>query len=152
MVKTTFVPQETEFIKMVRTKIGGNHFTNFIGFQINTIEAGYIEGDLPLQQHHLQQMEFVHGGITATLSDIVAGFAAFTLVRKGQGVVTVELKVSYLNPGQGESLTAKGYVLKAGSKLLFCESEIYANKNGIQTLIAKASATMAVVNPEDIKR
>lgn len=152
MLNTTLIPQETEFVEMVKDKIGGNHFTNYIGFSIHTIQAGLIEGDLDLQQHHLQQMEFVHGGVTATLSDIVAGFAAYTLVKKGQGVVTVELKVSYLNPGQGEKLRAKGYVIKAGSKLFFCESEIYAIKGNTSTLIAKASATMAVVNPEDIKR
>jgi uncharacterized protein (TIGR00369 family) len=152
MLNTTLIPQETEFVEMVTNKIGGNHFTNHIGFSIHTIKPGFIEGSLDLKQHHLQQMEFVHGGVTATLSDIVAGFAAFTLVKKGQGVVTVDLKISYLNPGQGEKLTAKGYVIKAGSKLFFCESEIYAIKGNTSTLIAKASATMALVNPEDIKR
>jgi uncharacterized protein (TIGR00369 family) len=152
MLNTQFIPQETGFVEMVKDKIGGNHFTNFIGFTIHTIEAGLIEGSLDLQQHHLQQMEFVHGGVTATLSDIVAGFSAYTLVKKGQGVVTVELKVSYLNPGLGEKLTAKGYVIKAGSKLFFCESEIYAVRGNTSTLIAKASATMALVTPHDIKR
>jgi uncharacterized protein (TIGR00369 family) len=148
----TFTPQETDFVQMVRDKIGGNHFTNFIGFTIHTIEAGYIEGSLELQQHHLQQMEFVHGGVTATVSDIVAGFAAFTLVKKGQGVVTVEMKVSYFNPGKGSKLTAKGQVVKAGSRLHFCESELWVENNGLLTMIAKASATMAIINPEDIKR
>jgi uncharacterized protein (TIGR00369 family) len=148
----TFTPQEPEFIKMVREKIGGNHFTNFIGFNIHTIDAGYIEGSLQLEQHHLQQMEFVHGGVTATVSDIVMGFAAFTLVKKGQGVVTVEMKVSYFNPGKGDTLHAKGRVLKAGSRLHFCESELWVHSGDHQTLIAKGTATMAVVNPEDIKR
>jgi uncharacterized protein (TIGR00369 family) len=148
----TFTPQETDFVQMVREKIGGNHFTNFIGFTIHTIEAGYIEGSLELQQHHLQQMEFVHGGVTATVSDIVAGFAAFTLVKKGQGVVTVEMKVSYFNPGKGSKLIAKGQVVKAGSRLHFCESELWVENNGLLTMIAKASATMAIINPEDIKR
>ncbi len=145
-------PQETDFVQMVREKIGGNHFTNFIGFNIHTIEAGLIEGSLNLEQHHLQQMEFVHGGVTATVSDIVAGFAAFTLVKKGQGVVTVEMKVSYFNPGKGSKLIAKGQVVKAGSRLHFCESELWVENNGQLTQIAKASATMAIVNPEDIKR
>lgn len=145
-------PQETDFVQMVRDKIGGNHFTNFIGFNIHTIEAGLIEGSLNLEQHHLQQMEFVHGGVTATVSDIVAGFAAFTLVKKGQGVVTVEMKVSYFNPGKGSKLIAKGQVVKAGSRLHFCESELWVENNGQLTQIAKASATMAIVNPEDIKR
>ncbi len=145
-------PQETDFVQMVRDKIGGNHFTSFIGFNIHTIEAGLIEGSLNLEQHHLQQMEFVHGGVTATVSDIVAGFAAFTLVKKGQGVVTVEMKVSYFNPGKGSKLIAKGQVVKAGSRLHFCESELWVENNGQLTQIAKASATMAIVNPEDIKR
>lgn len=145
-------PLEPDFIQMVRDKIGGNHFTNFIGFDIHTIEAGYIEGSLVLRQHHLQQMEFVHGGVTATVSDIVSGFAAFTLVKKGQGVVTVEMKVSYFNPGKGTKLIAKGKVVKPGSRLHFCESELWVENEGQLTLIAKASATMAIVNPEDIKR
>src|SRR6478609_4813703 len=145
-------PQETDFVQMVRDKIGGNHFTNFIGFNIHTIEAGLIEGSLNIEEHHLQQMEFVHGGVTATVSDIVAGFAAFTLVKKGQGVVTVEMKVSYFNPGKGSKLIAKGQVVKAGSRLHFCESELWVENNGQLTQIAKASATMAIVNPEDIKR
>lgn len=137
---------------MVREKIGGNHFTNFIGFNIHTIKAGYIEGTLPLEQHHLQQMEFVHGGVTATVADIVAGFAAFTLVKKGQGVVTVEMKVAYLNPGKGHTLRATGNVIKAGSKLFFCESELWTQSEMGEVMIAKASSTMALVNPEDIRR
>jgi uncharacterized protein (TIGR00369 family) len=147
-----FTPQESDFVEMVREKIGGNHFTNYIGFSIDTIEAGYIAGKLKLAQHHLQQMEFVHGGVTATVADIVAGFAAFTLVKKGQGVVTVEMKTSYLNPGKGDTLYAEGKVIKAGSRLLFCESELYTENQGNRLLIAKASSTMAIVNPEDIIR
>lgn len=147
-----FTPQESDFVEMVREKIGGNHFTNYIGFSIDTIKAGYIAGKLKLAQHHLQQMEFVHGGVTATVADIVAGFAAFTLVRKGQGVVTVEMKTSYLNPGKGDTLYAEGKVIKAGSRLLFCESELYTENQGNRLLIAKASSTMAIVNPEDIIR
>lgn len=147
-----FTPQEPQFEEMVREKIAGNHFTNFIGFQIYDIKAGRIEGELALQKHHLQQMEFVHGGVTATVSDIVAGFAAFTLVKKGQGVVTVEIKVTYLNPGQGEKLIAIGQVIKAGSKLIFCESELWTQNGTAKTLIAKASATMAIVSPQDLKQ
>jgi uncharacterized protein (TIGR00369 family) len=148
----TFTPQEPGFIEMVREKISGNHFTNFIGFSIHTIDARYIEGSLSLEQHHLQQMEFVHGGVTATVSDIVMGFAAFTLVKKGQGVVTVEMKVSYFNPGKGDTLHAIGRVVKAGSRLHFCESELWVHKGNQQTLIAKGTATMALVSSEDIKR
>jgi uncharacterized protein (TIGR00369 family) len=144
----SFKPAETDFTEMVKEKINGNHFLHYLGFTINEIKPGFISGELDLQKHHLQQMDFVHGGVTATVADIVAGFAAFTLVKHGQGVVTVELKVSYLNPAKGDVLQAKGYVIKAGQRLYFCESELWVG----DLLVAKASLTMAVVNPEDMRR
>lgn len=143
-----FTPAEADFEEMVKHKVQGNHFLHYLGFNITKIEAGLVEGELNLEKHHLQQMDFVHGGVTATIADIVAGFAAFTLVKHGQGVVTVELKVSYLNPGKGQVVKAKGVVLKAGQRLHFCESELWVG----EVLIAKATTTMAVVNPEDIRR
>ncbi len=42
-----------------------------------------------------------------------------------------------------------GWVLKSGKKLNFCESEIYAETMGKRVLIAKASATMANIFPDD---
>lgn len=145
-----YTPKVKNFENMVQEKIAGNHFTNHLGFKIHTIKPGRVEGSMALEQCHLQQMGFVHGGVTASVSDMVSGFAAFSLVSEGQGVVTVELKVSYLNPGKGHTLKAIGTVIKAGSKLHFCESELWVlNDDSIEILIAKASCTMAILNKSD---
>lgn len=76
-----------------------------------------------------------------------------SLVPKGHHVVTAEIKVSYFHPGVGDKLLAKGYVLKQGRKLNFCEAEVYV-VNGSQEplLIAKASASMANIAPDELKR
>ncbi|MFC0610412.1 PaaI family thioesterase [Rufibacter quisquiliarum] len=119
-----------------------------LGFEIETIEVGRIEGRLRLEEKHKQHKGFVHGGVTATLADIVMGFAAVSLVPADYHVVTADLRVSYLNPGVGEELVAKGWVLKQGRKLNFCEAEIFSiDGQGQETLIAKASATMATIEP-----
>ncbi|MFA6260186.1 MAG: PaaI family thioesterase [Bacteroidia bacterium] len=147
-----WTPIEPEFKQMVTDKISGNHFTNFLGIEINSIDAGNIEATLILEPHHMQQMDFIHGGVTATMADVVMGFAAFTLVKKGNGVVTVDLKVSYMNPGIGPLLYAKGFVTKAGQRLFFCESELYSRLPDRDILIAKATSIMSMVTPEEIKR
>ncbi len=147
-----WVPNESDFKQMVAEKIAGNHFTNHIGIKITSVEAGEVEAELDLEPFHMQQMDFVHGGVTATLADVVMGFAAFTLAKRGNGVVTVDLKVSYLNPGIGNKLFAKGFIIKAGSRLLFCEGEIYSRLPTGDILIAKATSIMSVVTPEDIGR
>jgi len=97
-------------------------------------------------------MGFVHGGVTATMADITTGFAAFTLVNNNQSVVTVDLKINYINPGKGTQLKAKGQVYKAGSKLIFCKAEIFIVNDSIETQIAFADSIMAVVTKEDMAK
>lgn len=149
MIKT-FNP---DFEQDIREKLERQGFMKFMGFNVTKIEAGSIEGELLLEEQHRQHMGYAHGGVIATLSDVVAGFAAVSLVPKGYSVVTAELKVSYFHPGVGEKLLAKGYVVKPGRKLNFCEAEIYVLKeNNAPLLIAKASTTMATITPTDIQR
>ena len=116
---------------------------HLIGADLTVITPGRVEAELDLAEKHLQQRGFAHGGLVATLADLVAGFAAVTLVPDHFGVVTSDLKISYLHPGVGKRIKAIGWVLKAGRRLHFCEAEVWCD----ELLIAKASATMAVIEP-----
>lgn len=127
----------------IREKLKRQYFMHLIGADLTCIEPGRIEAELALGQQHQQQRGFAHGGLVATMADLAAGFAAVTLVPENYGVVTSDLKVSYLNPGIGRRIKAIGWVLKAGRRLHFCEAEVWCDDK----LIAKASATMAVIEP-----
>ncbi|TGD79757.1 PaaI family thioesterase [Hymenobacter wooponensis] len=127
----------------IRRRLTRQHFMHLIGADLTLIEPGRVEAELMLEQQHQQHSGFAHGGLVATMADLAAGFAAVTLVPEGQGVVTVELKTSYLHPGVGKKLRAVGWVLKAGRRLHFCEAEVWCD----ELLIAKATATMAVMDP-----
>jgi len=133
--------KEPDLETRIRRKLERQYFMHLIGADLTRIEPGRIEVGLVLGQQHQQQRGFVHGGLTATMADLAAGFAAVTLVPDGVGVVTADLKISYLNPGVGARLRAVGWVLKAGRRLHFCEAEVWCD----DVLIAKATATMAVV-------
>ncbi|MFQ3214135.1 MAG: hypothetical protein ACJAT1_001406 [Marivirga sp.] len=125
-------------------------FMKHIGFKLNVIEEGRTEGTLELKKIHQQQKGLVHGGVTATIADIVAGFAAYTTVPSDCHVVTAEIKISYFKAGVGDKLHAIGYVIKKGRKLSFCEAEVWAINGEERNLIAKASTTMAVIWPSDL--
>lgn len=127
----------------IRRKLERQHFMHLIGANLTRIEPGRVEAELTLALQHQQQKGFVHGGLTATMADLVAGFAGVTLIPDNHGMVTVELKTTYLHPGVGEKLRAIGWVLKAGRRLHFCEAEVWCD----ELLIAKATATMAVIEP-----
>ena len=127
----------------IRRKLVRQHFMHLVGADLTVITPGRVEAELTMGQQHLQQRGFAHGGLTATMADLVAGFAAVTLVPDDHGVVTSDLKISYLHPGIGTTLKAIGWVLKAGRRLHFCEAEVWCD----DVLIAKASATMVVIEP-----
>lgn len=124
-----------------------------LGIRLTRIEAGYVEAELDFEKFLLQQHGFLHGGVSATLCDISAGFAAYSLVESDEGVVTGDLRVSYLNPGDAPKFLAKGWVIKTGKLLNFCESEvwgIYPDKEAV--LIAKSSSTMVTVKAKAIEK
>ena len=82
------------FREVIKDKLTRQYFMRHIGFELTRIDEGVVEGRLPLQQFHKQQNEFAHGGVVFTLCDIVAGFAAFSLVPPDHHVVTAEIKIS----------------------------------------------------------
>ncbi|WP_240047196.1 PaaI family thioesterase [Hymenobacter nivis] len=127
----------------IRRKLLRQHFMHHVGADLTLIAPGRIEAEVVIGEQHKQQRGFVHGGMVATMADLAAGFAAVTLVPDDYGVVTADLRVSYLNPAVGTKLTAIGWVLKSGRRLHFCEAEVWCDGK----LVAKASATMAVIEP-----
>lgn len=140
-----FEVRNPEFRATIREKLKGQHFMHHIGFDLTSIEAGRVEGEMELSTKHLQQFGFVHGGVIATLMDITMGFAAYSLMPVGKGVVTANLNVDFLNPGDGDRIKAVGEVEKVGGKIVFCKASIYTFKDGVERQIASASSLMAVV-------
>jgi uncharacterized protein (TIGR00369 family) len=97
----------------------------------------------------MQHTGQAHAGVVATMADHTMGAAAQTLARAGQWDMTAELKTSVLRPARGERLVCEGHVIKAGRNISFTEAEVYAEAGGERTLVAKASATMALTVPKD---
>jgi len=129
-----------------------NHFIQHIGLQLTHVEVGYAEMTLEIKKHHLQQNGFMHGGVTATILDVVTGIGAYTTVVKGKNVVTADLKVSYLNPSTAKNILATGRVKKSGNFLVFCEGEVYdIFEDGSRKLVATCSSIMCAVDIPIVK-
>lgn len=133
------------FREYIQLKIERNEFLHALGFKINAVEVGRVEGTLAFDRKHEQQNGYFHGGVISSLCDIVCGYSAYSLVEEGEQVFTVEIKVSYFRKGIGERLIASGQVVKAGNNFHFCEAEVFAEYKGVRKLVAKATSTMAVV-------
>lgn len=131
----------------ISERLRSNHFIRHMGIELEQISAGEAELKLDIQEYHLQQNGFTHGGVTATLCDVATGIAAYTTVAKGKNVVTVDLKISYLNPSVSSRIKAVGKVVKSGNFLVFCEGMVYdVFEDGTEKPVASCTSIMAAVD------
>ena len=120
-------------------------FSADIGIELERLAPGECETSLKLAPRHLQQDGYVHAGVQATLADHTGGGAGATLLAEGKIVLSVEFKINLLRPAKGESLRCRAKILKAGKTISVAESEVYAVTDGKETLVSKATITLAVL-------
>jgi uncharacterized protein (TIGR00369 family) len=108
------------------------------------VGEGRVTSELRVERRHLQHSGVVHAGVLATMADHSMGFAAQSVAPEGQLVLTAELECRLLRGARGERMVCEAHVLKPGRSLVFTEAEVHAVEGDRRTLVAKASATMAL--------
>jgi len=101
-------------------------FARHLGFELTRFEGGESEIRYTARPEHLNTFDVTHGGACMTLLDITMAAAA----RSGTpevGVVTIEMKTSFMQPSVGP-LTAKGQLKHRTASLAFTEATIYDEK------------------------
>jgi len=145
--------RSTATLEFVRQVFHGAPFVAELGIAPTAIGAGRCESELVIRPQMLQHTGQVHAGVVTTLADHTAGAAAQSMIDVEGGVaITAELKISLLRPAQGERLVCRGRVLKPGKAISFVESEVFCIAGGKESLVAKVSATMSVVNISSVVR
>lgn len=134
-----------EIQEYLKERIQSNTFLQYLGLEPTKVENGFFEGKINIKKELTQQDGFAHGGVVASILDMAAGFASYSLLEPPKRCLTIEIKVSYLRPGTAEILYVEGQVIKAGQRVHFCESEVYQIQDGEKLLLAKATATMAII-------
>ena len=92
-----------------------------------------------------QQQGFGHAGLTFSVGDSAAGYAALTCMGLDSEVVTSEIKINLLAPAVGEYLLAEGRVIRPGRRLITVQSEVWAVTGETRKQIAVLLGTMVPV-------
>lgn len=76
-----------------------------------------------------------------------------TLTPPNSEVLTIEYKINFLSPAQGERLVARGRVTKPGRTVTVCHGDVIAVSEGKEKLVATMLATMMTVGGQhDVSR
>jgi uncharacterized protein (TIGR00369 family) len=115
-----------------------------LGIEPFEVGEGRVATRLVLQPRHLQHTGVVHAGVIGAMADHTMGAAAQTMAPADHWILTAEYKVNLLRAGRGEHLECEARVVKPGRQVSFTEAQVFAFDGAARTLVATASATMAV--------
>ena len=137
---------DPHFAERVHASFARQHAMHLIQATLPVVDQGRTEIHLPHWQGVEQQHGFVHGGVVGMIADSAAGYAAMTMVPANASVLTVEFKMNLMAPADGEKLIARGEVVRAGRTLIVTQAEVFAVKDGKETLCALMQQTIMVMH------
>lgn len=120
-----FEPRDPDWRARVEASFARQSFMATLGASIDRLEPGAVDLAAGFAEGLTQQHGYFHAGVTTTLADTAAGYAALSLYPKGFGVLTTEFKMNLLNPGRGDRLLARGRVIKPGRTLTVTAADVY---------------------------
>jgi uncharacterized protein (TIGR00369 family) len=145
----TFQAPDRNYVQKVHDSFNRQPFMHTLGAVLERVEPGFCEIHLPYNKALTQHDGFFHAGVITTLADNAAGYAAHTLMAPGANVLSVEFKMNFLAPGDGQKLVARGQVIKAGRTLTICRAEVFNRKQDREQLCATALLTMMALTPRE---
>ena len=98
-------------------------FVTHLGFRLEKFDNGESELHYDPQPEHLNSFSVTHGGATMTMMDVTMATAARS-VQTDMGVVTIEMKTSFMQAARGP-LIGKGRLLHRTATLAFTEATVY---------------------------
>lgn len=101
-------------------------FVTHLGFVLELFAGGESAIGYTPRPEHLNSFVVTHGGAVMTLMDVTMAVAARS-VQKDMGVVTIEMKTSFMQPapGDGSKLTGRGRLIHRTKSLAFTEATLY---------------------------
>jgi uncharacterized protein (TIGR00369 family) len=116
-------------------------FVDHLGFEMVFYDEGQSELRYTPEPEHLNSFKVTHGGAVMTLLDVTLASAARS-VDKGMGVMTIEMKTSFMQPARGP-LTCKGRLIHRTRQMAYTEGSVYDAEGNI---CSHATATFKYVD------
>ena len=127
-------------------------FVEHLGFELVKMEGGESILRFEPKREHMNSFFVAHGGAIMTLLDVTMATAARS-VQQDMGVVTIEMKTSFMQPARGK-LSGKGRLMHRTATMAFTEATIFdgegracAHSTGTFKYVKRLPTSAKSVNP-----
>lgn len=137
-----FAASNPDFDKHIQSAVLSMPAAKLLGFHYNYLKPGHCEIEQLTRKELTQHNGYFQGGIIGALADFAGGSAAGTLLPSGWINMTTDFTVKLIAPADGEKLLARGRVINASNNTTIAAADLFAVKQGKETLCATALVTM----------
>jgi uncharacterized protein (TIGR00369 family) len=117
-------PLDPELEASIRQRLAANPFIKFVGIQVPQLGKGYARFLLPFKPELANSIGLLQGGVLAALGDETVAFALYSLVKEGEMINTVEMKINFLSAVKEGEVIAEGRISKRGRTISLGEFEV----------------------------
>jgi uncharacterized protein (TIGR00369 family) len=134
------LPEELRARIAARFNEDRRFFPAHLGIRVVDLRQGYARLEVENRQQLMQPAGVMHGGASFGLADTAVAAALATLYPEGTLLLTIEMKINYLEPIPAGTVTAEAFVLRASKRSAYAEVDIWAAGQ----LAARASTTYMI--------
>ncbi|XP_062041222.1 acyl-coenzyme A thioesterase 13 [Lepus europaeus] len=136
----------TQTVREVLKAMGSAHCFDRVCDKVTLVSAapGKVICEMKVEEQHTNKLGTLHGGLTATLVDVISTVALMCTERGAPGV-SVDLNITYMAPAKiGEDILITAHILKQGRTLAFASVDLTSKATG--KLIAQGRHTKHLGN------
>lgn len=132
-------------LKRYLPQVENHPLHRFIGVERIHAQDGAAQIELKLGPGAVNPIGVFHGGVAYMLCDMACYSALLSVLADGENAVTHDIHVSLLRAAQlGDTVVARGRVIKRGRAVAFMEAEIHCGDR----LLARATVTKSILTAE----
>lgn len=133
-------------LQHVRESFARQGLMKHLGAELTRLSVGECEIRVAHRQELTQQHGYFHAGVTASIADSASGYAAYSTMPADSSVLTVEYKINLVAPAQGDSLIARGRVVRSGKTLKICAADVFVVNGAEEILCATSLSTIMALS------
>lgn len=114
-------------------------YLQFLGFKLTEWKDGFARLEMPVRKEHRNTVDYLHGGVIASLLDIAGAVSGSHGISHEFVSVTINLNCNYMAPHQAKIAIAEGELIRTTKTLFFAQARLIDPENN--RLCATATGT-----------
>lgn len=116
------------------------HFGGHLGYRLADARHGWARLEVECGTQLLNPSGVMHGGASFGLADSAVAAALLTIYGAGFALLTIEMKINYLEPIVSGTVVAEASVLRSSRRSAYAEVDVWAGGK----LAARATTTCMI--------